>query len=118
MGAVGQDMALADPAWPIYTQCVRAWRSEIAAKEALDRWSHQRTVPRGHHICQSGLQQEALKSRCQCVASRPANLHRPRSVTSWRLCFSRQSLTQERVPVPQRPISNCSRIVNYARYRP
>ena len=29
MGAVGQDTALADPAWPVYTQCVRA-------KEALD----------------------------------------------------------------------------------
>jgi hypothetical protein len=38
MGAVGQDTALADRAWPVYTQCVRVWRREIAAKEALDYW--------------------------------------------------------------------------------
>lgn len=48
MGAVGQDTALAYPAWPVYTQCVRAWRSEIAAKKGpwlldLSKFSFTRT---------------------------------------------------------------------------
>jgi hypothetical protein len=52
MGAVGQDTALADPAWPVYTHCVRAWRSEIAAREALDYWTPAYGSTRASHLSQ------------------------------------------------------------------